>query len=148
VIARAVLALAILWPALATAAVVSEAAGRPSAWTHAVYLVGSRVCHQRPERSFHLAGVAWPVCARCSGLYLGAAAGGWLGLAAWAPRARRHARWMLVVAAAPTAATWLAESILDAPVTTGARLFAALPLGAALAATIVFTAAERPAPIR
>ncbi len=39
-----------------------------------VYLAGAVVCHQRPERSFDLAGHAWPVCARCSGIYLGAAA--------------------------------------------------------------------------
>ena len=38
-----------------------------------VYRVGSLVCHQRPERSFQLLGVALPVCARCTGIYLGAA---------------------------------------------------------------------------
>lgn len=40
-----------------------------------VYLIGSKVCHQRPERSFHLAGAQLPVCARCFGIYLGAALG-------------------------------------------------------------------------
>jgi len=40
----------------------------------AVYVVGSIVCHQRPERSFHVFGVQMPVCARCTGIYLGAAA--------------------------------------------------------------------------
>ena len=34
-----------------------------------VYQLGSLICHQRPERSFHLAGVQMPVCARCFGLY-------------------------------------------------------------------------------
>ena len=39
-----------------------------------VYLAGAVVCHQRPERSFAWAGQAWPVCARCTGIYIGAAA--------------------------------------------------------------------------
>jgi len=32
-------------------------------------------CHQRVDRSFELAGVVLPVCARCTGLWLGALAG-------------------------------------------------------------------------
>jgi uncharacterized membrane protein len=39
----------------------------------AVYLVGSVVCHQRPERSFYLWAHQMPVCARCTGIYGGAA---------------------------------------------------------------------------
>ena len=39
-----------------------------------IYLAGAVVCHQRPERSFAWEGQAWPVCARCAGIYLGAAA--------------------------------------------------------------------------
>jgi uncharacterized membrane protein len=37
------------------------------------YLVGSLLCHQRPERSFFLWGSQMPVCARCTGIYAGAA---------------------------------------------------------------------------
>src|SRR5262245_2115960 len=37
------------------------------------YGIGGLVCHQRPERSFHLFGVQMPVCARCLGIYGGAA---------------------------------------------------------------------------
>lgn len=40
-----------------------------------LYAIGSLVCHQRAERSFHLAGAQLPVCARCFGIYLGAAFG-------------------------------------------------------------------------
>ena len=40
-----------------------------------LYAVGWLICHQRPERSFHLAGAQLPVCARCLGLYAGGAAG-------------------------------------------------------------------------
>jgi uncharacterized membrane protein len=38
-------------------------------------------CHQRAERSFAVAGVALPACARCTGVHLSAFAGA---LAAWA----------------------------------------------------------------
>jgi uncharacterized membrane protein len=41
----------------------------------AIYAIGSYICHQRPERSFELAGAQLPVCARCLGLYGGAALG-------------------------------------------------------------------------
>jgi uncharacterized membrane protein len=37
------------------------------------YLVGGLLCHQRPERSFFLWGSQMPVCARCTGIYFGAA---------------------------------------------------------------------------
>ena len=37
------------------------------------YLVGSLLCHQRPDRSFFLWGSQMPVCARCLGIYAGAA---------------------------------------------------------------------------
>jgi hypothetical protein len=39
----------------------------------AAYAAGSIVCHQLPQRSFHLWGVQLPVCARCTGIYIGAA---------------------------------------------------------------------------
>ena len=39
------------------------------------YLLAGVVCHQRPDRSFHFEGVKMPVCARCTGLYLGAGLG-------------------------------------------------------------------------
>jgi uncharacterized membrane protein len=40
--------------------------------THAI---GYAVCHQIPARSFHLAGQPLPLCARCTGIYLGALLG-------------------------------------------------------------------------
>jgi len=61
-------------------------AGRAAAGL--VYLAGAVVCHQRPERSFAWAGQAWPVCARCTGIYLGAAAAVLLVLAAGRAGAR------------------------------------------------------------
>lgn len=40
-----------------------------------LHWLGYGVCHQIPARTIHLAGQALPLCARCSGIYLGAAAG-------------------------------------------------------------------------
>jgi hypothetical protein len=98
-----------------------------------MYWLGALVCHQRPDRSFHVGSVQWPVCARCTGLYLSAA----LGIVfAW----RRHrcaplpfAAWRgrLMWAALPTAAT-LAVEWWDPALTPGlVRAVAAVPLGAA-----------------
>ena len=36
-----------------------------------IYKAFSFVCHQIPERSFHLAGYKFAVCSRCTGLYSG-----------------------------------------------------------------------------
>ena len=44
-----------------------------------LFAVGSVICHQLSERSFFIDGRQLPVCARCTGLYLG----GLLGLAGW-----------------------------------------------------------------
>lgn len=40
-----------------------------------IRLFFSPICHQLPDRSFHLAGKALPVCARCAGIYGGFLAG-------------------------------------------------------------------------
>ena len=39
----------------------------------AVYAIGSLVCHQLPQRSYRLWAAQMPVCARCTGIYAGAA---------------------------------------------------------------------------
>ena len=44
-----------------------------SAMTIAIYGIGGIVCHQLSERSFHLWAAQLPVCARCTGIYAGAA---------------------------------------------------------------------------
>ena len=41
------------------------------AFASPIYKVFSYVCHQIPERSFHLAGHQFAVCSRCTGLYMG-----------------------------------------------------------------------------
>jgi Predicted membrane protein (DUF2085) len=77
----------LLWTAalLGVAYAVSHARGSSlvAAFSAAGYAVGSLICHQRPDRSFHLWGAQLPVCARCTGVYVGAA------LAGIAPALRR-----------------------------------------------------------
>lgn len=106
----------------------------------AAFALGHVICHQRPERSFFGCGLQWPVCGRCSGLYLGAAAGAVLALALGGRPQRARAapdsaaaRWrrILLISAAPTAVLWTIEfaGLFDAG--TIARFAAALPLGMA-----------------
>ena len=65
-------------PVLLTAGWVALLIATPTlpGWAGAVvYGVGSFICHQLPERSFHLAGFQLPVCARCLGIYIGVSGG-------------------------------------------------------------------------
>ena len=96
----------------------------------AVRLVGAQVCHQRPDRSFHLHGRALPVCGRCTGLYLSGA----LGLLVVGQRRRRaagHPRTWLAIAALPTMVTWTLEVVGFWNPGTPLRALAAVPLGLA-----------------
>lgn len=120
-------------------AVVLGAAPLLATWTAlgaaVIYAAGSLICHQMPERSFHLGPSQLPVCARCFGLYVGVA----LGALAWSILGARRARSLsrnvvigiVVAAGAPTAFTVLTAiaGILDPPNLWRAGL--ALPLGAA-----------------
>jgi uncharacterized membrane protein len=63
-----IIALTIL--GLIVAAPLSQAYGHP-AIASSLYKTFSFVCHQIPERSFHLAGHQFGVCSRCTGLYAG-----------------------------------------------------------------------------
>ena len=72
----AFLAAAVFWAAALPAAV--WVAARPTAsafypFAFGMYAVGSLICHQLPERSFHLWSAQLPVCARCTGIYAGGA---------------------------------------------------------------------------
>jgi uncharacterized membrane protein len=108
-----------------------------------VYMAGGVVCHQRPERSFVIAGHTLPVCARCTGLYISALIGGLLALVL-APRRidRNEARWLLATAALPTAVTWLAEVAGFAHPSNIVRAAAAVSLGAVAAWLVVATMAN------
>lgn len=62
------IALAIL--GLIVGAPLAQASGHP-AIASSIYKTFSFVCHQIPDRSFHLAGHQFAVCSRCTGLYAG-----------------------------------------------------------------------------
>lgn len=137
----------VLWPTALAAALVDRFDQAPSVWGTSVYLAASRVCHQRPDRSFHTHGHQWPVCARCAGLYLGAPIGAVLALARRRrPGVRRRAVLrVLVPAAALTGALWLVEAAGIVAVSAVARALAAVPLGAAVAFALVTIASGRAA---
>ena len=70
-----------------------------------IYSAFARVCHQLPERSFHLWQHQLAVCARCTGIYIGFACGAAiypLGRAGWR---MPHRRW-LILAAGPMVIDW------------------------------------------
>ena len=99
-----------------------------------VYEAAGLICHQRPERSFHLAGIQLPVCARCFGLYASGAAGALIaclaGLSGAGRAPARSAAFAIAVAAIPTALTLIAEWIGLVHPGGLTRAIAAVPLGA------------------
>jgi uncharacterized membrane protein len=145
-LARLLVSLALLGPLVLVSGWWSRAGGPTRAWDTVVYTAAAGVCHQRPDRSFHTAGTPWPVCGRCSGLYLAAPVGALLG---WSRRLRPRgsARAWLAAAALPTVLT-LGLEWWGLPITNVARTLAALPLGAAVAAILVRTAADDPGSIK
>jgi uncharacterized membrane protein len=102
-----------------------------------VYAFGSLICHQRPERSFFWGDHQFPVCARCTGLYLGSGAGfiGWIGFKAmrqWRllridPRVARN---VMIAVLLPTAASVASGTLGIWDGTNVVRAALALPLGA------------------
>jgi uncharacterized membrane protein len=116
------MALAVVWAAMLPAAAYAAAltTDRPAAQllAFAVYGFGGAICHQRDERSFHLFAEQLPVCARCTGLYAGAAIAAilyvWLARgpksgSASAASLTSTARRLLPLAAGPVAASLLYE---------------------------------------
>jgi hypothetical protein len=131
VLGRAFVVLAIAWAVVLPLA--TFAATRPAsdglqpgfAFALVIYRIGSIVCHQRPERSFQLFAGQMPVCARCTGIYVGAAL---MALVAplRRPRVARtdlgdrltgsgslaaatEAKWLLLISVLPMAATLVYE---------------------------------------
>jgi len=146
-------ALLLLAPGWLAGASQQEAVDARATAATVTYLMASRVCHQRSERSFHLHARPMPVCGRCAGLYLAGTAGLLAGVARRARTARPAARrrtlgahldpralW-LAAAALPTALTWGTEMLGLWNPGTVLRALTAAPLGLMVG---VFIAARRP----
>ena len=112
------------------------------------FAAGSVVCHQLPERSFHWGRWQFPVCARCTGLYVSAA----VGLAAWAAIRKtrglpiliqpRVAVVVLVAAAIPTLVSVATAALGVWDTTNAGRALLAVPLGATTGVLLAAVAAK------
>jgi uncharacterized membrane protein len=116
------------------------------------YLAGSFICHQKPERSFYADRSQLPVCARCTGLYVGGAVGvtAWLLVAGWRRTAPHRAlqlattsnvRVLLAVVAAPTLITVLSGLLGVWDPQNMTRALLAVPFGCGLGAVVSAAAA-------
>ncbi len=141
---KGLVAASLLWPMFLGGAVWQRMGGEAaSSWSRLVYAAASHVCHQRPERSFHTAGIQWPVCGRCAGLYLAAPFGAVVGAVRRRPfRRGLELRWGIIAAAIPMAVT-LGLEWFGASITSPVRAAAAVPFGIAAAYGIVSVAAGR-----
>jgi uncharacterized membrane protein len=122
------------------------ASDRPAVSAGAVglYAAGARICHQRADRCFWIHGRPMPVCARCTGLYAGAAFAAPLALV-WAARlSSRRAQLVAAAAALPTLATWGLEMAGLAHPSNDVRFAAALSLGFVAAWLVVSALAHGP----
>ena len=160
----AFIAASVVWMALLLAA--PFVASRPHASTLgtllvvSVYGVGSLVCHQLAERSYRLWATQMPVCARCAGIYFGAAVsavvaawfrkrargvqpGGWRApdRPALQDPALRHARLILALAVTPTLLTLACEWTTGDMPAHAIRALAGVPIGA-VAAWLVVTVTD------
>jgi uncharacterized membrane protein len=139
-------AAAVLWavalPASAYAASLADSAAH--ALAAVVYGFGSVICHQKGERSFHLFAEQLPVCARCTGLYVGAAVIAvpylFRGLRRPWPLAApgsAHVRWLLLVALLPAVLSIGWEWATGEVPSNAVRATTGVILGAAVARVIL-----------
>jgi uncharacterized membrane protein len=138
---RAFVAASILWglslPLATRVAAGTSASSAEYVFSFGVYAIGSLICHQRPARSFHLWTAQMPVCARCVGIYAGAAVAA-IAAALWRNVGRKtDARWLLAAAAIPTLATLALEWGLGISPGNVLRASAGVPLGSAVAIVVV-----------
>jgi uncharacterized membrane protein len=144
VIVRALAAAALVWVAVILLAPLAIASrhGALSLGAAGVYTAGARVCHQRSERCFRIQGRPMPVCARCTGLYAGAAVAGPVALVLAAGLSSRRARLIITLAALPTVISWGIEFAGLAHPSNSVRMIAALPLGFVVAWLVISTLSD------
>lgn len=99
-----------------------------------VYGVGSFICHQIPERSFHLAGSQLPVCGRCVGIYVGFAMAAALNRRTLRASAARR---LVAAAAMPTMVTVALEWLNAWAGTNVVRAAAGWALGAGVGVVVM-----------
>jgi uncharacterized membrane protein len=144
-------AAAVLWalalPLAALAAARSDSSiSTANVLALAIYEVGSLICHQRPERSFYLGSAILPVCARCTGIYVGAALAAAMAIARIElgsvsrtprPASSSRARLFLAVAAAPVLVTLAYEWITGRTPSNEVRAMSGACIGAAVAWVLI-----------
>ena len=102
----------------------------------AIYSIGSLICHQLPERSFGLAGLQLPVCARCIGIYAGMVVGA--GAAPLVGRLHRP-RLLIVLSTLPALASLLVEWTGLGRPSNGLRAATGVVAGSVIAAVVLAT---------
>jgi uncharacterized membrane protein len=149
VLRPAFVATSIAWALILPLASWVASASHVTAWSAsfviAVYGVGSLVCHQLPQRSFRLFSAQMPVCARCTGIYVGAAVAAVVsafGHGRAVPDHRWDSRLVLSVAALPCAITLVAEWTTGVMPSNLVRAAAGLPLGAGVAWLVMTSTRE------
>ena len=129
---------ALLWAVVLVSAPVVTAnyASESSLFTlgAAAYIVGTIVCHQQADRSFRLSEATFPVCARCTGLYVGAGVSALMMFGLGAVRTRRRCRWkdartLFIVSALPTVVSILVETFGVVEPGNLVRALSGMPLG-------------------
>lgn len=139
---RVYLAGALIWAGMIPAGALASLPGGSAAacaFALGVYGFGHVICHQLPARSFHLSGVVLPVCARCTGIYAGAAIAslGLIGVGRFVHGTGTEvtasaSRRVLAAALAPTAVTLVYEWTTGNTPSNWIRALAGVPLGAAV----------------
>ncbi len=150
-LSRTIAVLAIVWALLLPLATLAASQATTSAWpaafAYAIYRAGSFLCHQRPERSFQLFATQMPVCARCTGIYLGGAMTAVT--SAFVSRRRNppspsRARLLLALASLPGLATLIYEWTTGQMPGNALRAMSGVPLGAAIMWIVGRPAASAP----
>jgi uncharacterized membrane protein len=145
---RAFVGGSVAWAAALPIATFAASQPQPAASAYlfalATYLVGGAVCHQLDARSFHLWGHQMPVCARCTGIYGGAAIAGIIASWVFVPRSpsrrgpvRFSAAAVLSAAALPIGLSLAFEWTTGITPSNLTRAATGVVLGAAVAAVVV-----------